>query len=70
MRGEGFPLRPAIPAFTALSPSDGDRGEGNADETKAVEAEGGADPMPELVRTVADKPATAAGGTVVCIIAG
>ena len=24
----------------------------------------------ELIRTVADKPATAAGGTVVCIIAG
>jgi hypothetical protein len=29
-----------------------------------------ADPMPELIRAVADKPATAAGGTVLCIIAG
>jgi hypothetical protein len=29
-----------------------------------------ADPMPELIRSVADKPATAVGGTVVCIIAG
>jgi exodeoxyribonuclease V alpha subunit len=48
----------------------GDRGEGEADGAEVVEAEGVADPMPKLIRSVADKPATAVGGTVVCIIAG
>ena len=33
-------------------------------------AEGVADPMPELIRSVADQPATAVGGTVVCIVTG
>lgn len=35
-----------------------------------VEAEGVADPMLMLIRLLADKPTTAAGGTVLCLIAG
>src|SRR5512132_3424855 len=40
----------------------GDRGEGEADGAEVVEAERVADTMPELIRSVADKPATAQGG--------
>jgi hypothetical protein len=42
----------------------------NVHGEQVVEPEGVADPMPELIRSVADKPATAAAGTVLCLIAG